>query len=542
MSDLEAQGRAEPVAIVDIGSNSVRLVAYEALSRAPTPTFNEKVLCGLGRGVATSGFLPEDGVAKALAALQRFRALCEIMGIRDVQALATAAVRDAANGQQFLDIAEKAIGAPIQLLSGAREARLAAMGVISSIWEPDGIVGDLGGGSLELTDVAPGTLGQGITLPLGGLSLMDVSERSPKKAQRIVRESLAKAGLLANLEGRAFYAVGGTWRALARLHMRQRQYPMHVMHNYVIPSRDALEFAKLVERIEADALSSIESVSSARRPLLAYGAAVLEEIIRLYEPSEIVISALGVREGLLYERLSASERAKDPLIEAASEFNNLRSRAPAHAEELFRWSSAFLASTHLDETAQEIRLRQAACLLSDVAWRAPSRLSRRTIPRHDRQRQSDRRRPWFARLSRPHDCVSPRFQQRGNRRGVALARLGAATRSRPHSRRGDARRLHSLGGDAGGVAAHADDRRARQSDADPAAGTRRTQQRQVAEPLETIFAPDRRRSGGARHRLTDAENGAIPPASERSFYRSRTICNFVFDRVDFSIFAGMGSR
>ena len=135
VTEWDARGRlpGEPVAIVDIGSNSVRLVAYESLTRAPTPTFNEKVLCGLGRGVATSGFLPDDSVGKALAALQRFRILCQIMEIRDVRALATAAVRDAANGPQFLEQAERAIGGPIQLLSGAREARLAALGVVSSI-------------------------------------------------------------------------------------------------------------------------------------------------------------------------------------------------------------------------------------------------------------------------------------------------------------------------------------------------------------------------------------------------------------------------
>lgn len=372
MSEWEARGRlpGEPVAIVDIGSNSVRLVSYESLNRAPTPTFNEKVLCGLGRGVATSGFLPEDAVAKALTALQRFRILCDIMEIRDVRALATAAVRDAANGPQFLELAERAIGCPIQLLNGAREARLAALGVMSSIHEADGVVGDLGGGSLELTDLKDGHVGQGVTLPLGGLSLMDVSERSPKKASKIARDALAKIKTLDQLSGRTFYAVGGTWRALARLHMRQRQYPMHVMHNYVIPSRDALEFAKLVERIEADALSSIESVSSARRPLLAYGAVVLEEIIRQANPREVVISALGVREGLLFESLSPAEQAKDPLIVAAEEFNRLRSRAPAHAEELFAWTSQFLESTHLDETPSEKRLRHAACLLSDIAWRA----------------------------------------------------------------------------------------------------------------------------------------------------------------------------
>ena len=169
---------------------------------------------------------------------------------------------------------------------------------------------------------------------------MDLSERSPKKAAKIVRETLATVKVLQGLAGRTFYAVGGTWRALARLHMRQRQYPMNVMHNYVIPSRDALEFARLVERIEVDALLSIEAVSSARRPLLAYGAAVLEEIIRQANPKEIVVSALGVREGLLYSRLSAEEQAEDPLIVSAREFNQLRARAPEHGEELFAWTGA----------------------------------------------------------------------------------------------------------------------------------------------------------------------------------------------------------
>lgn len=372
MSEPPAQGRlpGTPVAIVDIGSNSVRLVAYESHSRAPSPTFNEKALCGLGRGVATSGLLPEDGVAKALSALQRFRVLCDTMRISDVRSIATAAVRDAVNGPQFLSLAERAVGSRIDLLSGQQEARFSALGVASSIHGADGLVGDLGGGSLELTEVRNGEAGAGTTLPLGGLSLMDLSERSPKKAAKIVRETLSNVKLLQSLSGRTFYAVGGTWRALARLHMRQRQYPMNVMHNYVIPSRDALEFVRLVERIEADALMAIEAVSSARRPLLAYGAAVLEEIIRIAGPKEVVISALGVREGLLYAQLPKKVQAEDPLIVSAREFNRLRSRAPAHAEELFAWTSNLFASSRLDEDDDDVRLRHAVCLLSDIAWRS----------------------------------------------------------------------------------------------------------------------------------------------------------------------------
>jgi exopolyphosphatase/guanosine-5'-triphosphate,3'-diphosphate pyrophosphatase len=358
------------VAIVDIGSNSVRLVAYESLSRALTPIFNEKVLCGLGRGVATTGFLSDDATAKALAALQRFRVLCRTMGIANLRSVATAAVRDAANGPQFLELAERAIGCEIDLLTGPREAQLSGLGVVSSIWAADGVVGDLGGGSLELADVADGKVGRGVTLPLGGLSLLELSDRSPKKAAKIARDALQKVKTLDNLAGRTFYAVGGTWRALARLHMGQRQYPMRVMHNYVVPTRDALEFVKLVERIETEALTSIETVSAARRPLLAYGAAVLEEIIRRSPPKEIVTSALGVREGLLFEGLSPEEQAQDPLITAARQFNLLRSRSPGHAEELFHWTSRFLGESHLEESPEETRLRHAACLLSDIAWRA----------------------------------------------------------------------------------------------------------------------------------------------------------------------------
>ncbi|MDP2355842.1 MAG: exopolyphosphatase [Beijerinckiaceae bacterium] len=369
----EAQGRLpslDPIAIVDIGSNSVRLVAYEGLTRAPNPIFNDKLLAGLGKGVATTGKLNEEGVVRALKALERFRVLCRNMKVSEIHVLATAAARDAINGPEFLKAASRAIGAKIELLSGERESQLAAMGVVSGFFKPDGVVGDLGGGSLELADVSGDKLGRGVSLPLGGLALMDISKNSPKKAQKIVREALSNVKLLRKLEGRTFYAVGGTWRALARLHMSQRNYPLNVMHGYVIPPRDASDFASLVERVNAEALVAIESVAAGRRPLLAYGAVVLEEIIRIAKPKEIVVSALGLREGLLYERLSKADRKKDPLIEAARDLNILRSRSPRHGEELRAWTDCFFEASQLVETAEEKRLRHAACLLSDIGWRA----------------------------------------------------------------------------------------------------------------------------------------------------------------------------
>ncbi len=356
--------------VVDIGSNSVRLVVYEGLTRSPTPIFNEKVLAGLGREVQSTRLLAADAVDKALASIRRFRALCDRMEVGKVLAIATAACRDAENGKAFVAEAERLCGVKIEVLSGKREAELSALGVVSGFHKPDGIVGDLGGGSLELTEVRGHRTKGGITLPLGGLALQDISSKSIKKAEKIVEKALDKTDLLAKGKGRSLYAVGGTWRALARLHMWQHGYPLHVMQGYVIPAKEAYEFSSLVHRVDPETLSRIEVVTDARRPLLSYAALVLENLVRIAKPKDVIFSALGVREGLLYSLLSAKEREKDPLIAAASELNVLRSRSPAHGEELMAWTDRFIASSGLDETADERRLRHAACLLADIGWRA----------------------------------------------------------------------------------------------------------------------------------------------------------------------------
>ena len=358
------------MAVIDIGSNSVRLVAYEGLTRSPTPVFNEKVLAGLGREVQSTGLLAEDAIGKSLAALKRFRTLCDTIGARRVWAIATAACRDAENGPAFVRMAERICRTRIEILSGPREARLSALGVISGFHKPDGIVGDLGGGSLELVDVQGARIRAGATLPLGGLALQDISKKSLKRAQDVVQDELAGLPMLGKGRGRTFYAVGGTWRALSRLHMWQTGYPLHVSHGYAIPAEEAMEFARLVRRVDAETLSRIEVVADARRPLLAYAAIVLEQVVRKARPKSVVVSALGVREGLLYESLRESERRKDPLIAAAQELNMLRSRSPRHGEELIDWTDRFMASSGIDETADEKRLRHAACLLGDIGWRA----------------------------------------------------------------------------------------------------------------------------------------------------------------------------
>src|SRR6266480_4822780 len=362
--------RSSSVAVIDIGSNSVRLVVYETMARSLVTIFNEKALCGLGREVQTTGLLATDAVAKALTALRRFRALCKIQKVGRVYAIATAACRDASNGPDFIARAERICGVRIEILSGPREAKLSALGVVYGMHNPDGIVGDLGGGSLELIDVRGNRLHSGVTLPLGGLALQDAAQRSLKRAERIVKTDLTGIAQLNAGRRRVFYAVGGTWRALARIHIIQSGYPLRVMHGYLIPAADALAFALRLRRLAAtNTLANIEVVADARRPLLAYAALVLEYVIRVAKPKTIVFSTFGVREGLLYDMLPPAERTKDGLICAAQTLNELLSRSARHALELIEWTDRLVRVVHKRETEEDRRLRHAACLLSDISWR-----------------------------------------------------------------------------------------------------------------------------------------------------------------------------
>lgn len=359
-----------PVAVVDIGSNSVRLVVYERLSRSPTMLFNEKVLAGLGKGVASSGRLSESAVNEAIAAVRRFAQLIAQSGVVETHVLATAAARDASNGPAFLAEVGRLLGVEVRLLSGAEEAKYSAYGILSGMHHPNGVAGDLGGGSLELVDIRGDDIGAGRTYPLGGLRLSDAADGSVKKAEKIADDVLRDSDVLKSCEGRDFYAVGGTWRSFARLHMFQTGYPLHVMHQYSMAAGDALDFCRQLVRTDLDAIPQIDVVSKQRRALLPFGAAVLEAIIRHGRPNKVVLSALGVREGLLYDLLSPEERAEDPLLAAAGELALLRSRSPRHARELVAWTGQVMETLGFDETAEERRLRAAACLLADIGWRA----------------------------------------------------------------------------------------------------------------------------------------------------------------------------
>ncbi|RRH90011.1 exopolyphosphatase [Mesorhizobium tamadayense] len=368
-----SQGRLQdrrPLSIIDIGSNSIRLVIYEGLARSPTLVFNEKMLAGLGRGIVSTGKLDPEAVTRSMEEFRRFRALSDQAGAQNMYVLATAAAREAVNGPDFIHRAEEVLKTEIRVLSGREEAHYSALGVISGFHPANGIAGDLGGGSLELVDINGEAIGDGITLPLGGLRLQDMAKNSLAQAQKIARQELARAKLLKGGQGRVFYAVGGTWRNLARLHMEMNNYPLGVMHHYEIAADSAQNFLRQVAKGEVEKVKGIEGVSKNRRSLLPYGAVVLQEIMAAMQPSKIVVSAQGVREGFLYSLLDAAEQKADPLISAAEELALLRSRSVDHAHDLVEWTGKAFKAFGIDETVDEARYRHAACLLADIGWRA----------------------------------------------------------------------------------------------------------------------------------------------------------------------------
>ena len=353
------------VAVIDIGSNSIRLVALQGPQRVPVPIFNEKVLCGLARGLGETGRLNPEGVESALKNLERFTKLAAAMRSDEIAMLATAAVREAEDGPAFVAEVMQRTGREIRVLSGEEEARFSAEGVMAGAPMADGIMGDLGGGSLELVRIDGGRVTELATLPLGPLRLLGETGRDGKAMRRRIEEALESLPWLERDMTPHFYAVGGSWRALARISMESRDYPLKVIHGYTMTAAELEDLTRVVARQTKESLATIKNVTSRRLETLPPAALILRRLLRRLNPREVVFSAYGLREGWLYNQLSKTERAKDPLLEVARDVMRRDNRFGDLGPELFAWSAPLFE----DESAADARLRQAACHFSDLAWR-----------------------------------------------------------------------------------------------------------------------------------------------------------------------------
>lgn len=350
------------VGLIDIGSNSVRFVVYDLPRRAPLTKFNEKAMCGLGRGLHRTGRLNDDGVESALRALDRFHALAEAMAVSDLDVFATEAVRSASNGTAFAAEIEQRFNRPVHVLTGGDEAYFAALGVVAAIPDANGVVGDLGGASLELADVRGSQVGERLSLPLGPMRLVDLDSR--KIQARTIEAALETTFPPHHLTGRTFYAVGGAWRSVAKLAIARSSHPLAIVDGFEMNLDDARELVDFAARKGSIPEDLLAVVSKRRQESLPLAALTLKSVLDRFRPDRVVFSASGLREGRLFARLSVEDWTRDPLIEASRRYGETESRFGGVGVPLVQLTSNLFA----EENDKQRRLRVAVCHLSDVGW------------------------------------------------------------------------------------------------------------------------------------------------------------------------------
>ena len=353
------------VGVVDVGSNSVRMVVFDGAARSPAYFYNEKIMCGLGKGLVETGRLNPEGRIRALAALKRFSLLADGMGISPLTVVATAATREAADGPEFQADVLRETGLRLWVIDGDEEARLSAQGVLLGWPEAQGIVCDMGGNSMELARIGGGKVGARASTQLGPFRLLQIDGGADKRRAH-VNQVLTEVQKRLKSTGERIYLVGGSWRVIARLDMERRNYPLTVLHEYSMTPKGLLDTLDWIAANDLSQLRARTGTSSERMELVPQACEVLRELIAIFKPSEIDISAYGIREGLLYEQMPERLRARDPLIEAARMSEMTSARVPGFGKKLFE----FLQPLFKDASYDRLRLIKAACLLHDTTWRA----------------------------------------------------------------------------------------------------------------------------------------------------------------------------
>ncbi len=364
--DQDAARRLQRVGVIDVGSNSVRMVVFDGAARSPAYFYNEKIMCALGSGLSETGHLHPEGRVRALAAIKRFAALAEGMGITPLSAVATAAVREASDGPDFCQQVERETGVKVHIIDGKEEARLSAQGVLLGWPGYYGMVCDIGGSSMELADLAEGNVGRRLTSPLAPLKLREI-KGGHKARKAYVRETMADLHRqMDNETGMRLFLVGGSWRAIARVDMERRNYPLSVLHEYRMTARNIAKTAEYIRKSDLAELRARCGISEARMALVPLAVLVLKEVMRAFKPKDVAISSYGIREGMLYEQMPQKLRERDPLIEAARYAEAKDARLPGFGRKLYK----FVMPLFPKAGWQRQRIIRAACLLHDVSWRA----------------------------------------------------------------------------------------------------------------------------------------------------------------------------
>lgn len=353
------------VGVVDVGSNSIRLVVFDGAARSPAYFYNEKVMAGLGANMAQTGRLNPEGVERGFAAMRRFAALAKGMDIGPLTCVATAAVREAADGPAFQARVERETGIKMWVIDGEEEARLSAQGVLLGWPNAKGLVCDIGGNSMELAELDNGRIGKRVTSPLGPFRLQQVpgGKDGLRKHIRTVMNGLAD---VMGTGHERIYLVGGSWRAIARLDMERTAYPMTVLHEYRMTPKAVAETVAWIGASDMGDLRAKVDISASRIELVPLASLVLSQLTETFAPAELAVSSYGIREGLLYEQMSDSLRRRDPLIEAARFTERQMARMPGSGKKLHQ----FLRPLFPGVAPERDRLIHAACLLHDTSWRA----------------------------------------------------------------------------------------------------------------------------------------------------------------------------
>jgi exopolyphosphatase/guanosine-5'-triphosphate,3'-diphosphate pyrophosphatase len=352
------------IAIIDIGSNSVRMVVYHALKRVPLPLFNEKYMCALGRGLARTGKLNPEGVKQAESAIARFLVMATRLQVASLDIIATAAVRDAENGAEFVQRLQQRHGVEIKVITGDREAELAAKAILASFHEPFGISADLGGGSMELATVERTSIGATASCHLGSLRVLDATDGKREKMDEMIRRELKNIGWLKDATAPCIYAIGGGFRALAKLHMRKTGYPLDLVHEYAMSRRAVGQMTDKLLEMSPQEILDLPAISAKRASTLVPTALVLQQLLQVTHAPEVRFSVSGIREGFFFGLLEERQQKEDALLASAHDLAALIGRTGSYAQELYDWTTPLFAN----EPITWQRIRRALCKLSELAW------------------------------------------------------------------------------------------------------------------------------------------------------------------------------